>query len=54
MQLAALNETVDVIHIGTCMMNFCPKKDDLLKAVKEKVGIEVVEGSHKYIPPKIF
>ncbi|MEW6172719.1 MAG: CGGC domain-containing protein [Bacillota bacterium] len=52
--LAMLNETLDAIHIGTCIMNFCPRRDDIIKAVKEKVGIEVVEGGHKYMPPKIF
>ncbi len=54
MQLAALNEKVDALHVGTCIMNFCPRKDDILKALKEKAGIEVVEGSHKYISPTIF
>ncbi|MEW6182918.1 MAG: CGGC domain-containing protein [Bacillota bacterium] len=52
--LAMLNETLDVIHIGTCIMSFCPRKDDILKAVRDKVGIDVVEGGHKYMPPKIF
>ncbi|MEM3796470.1 MAG: CGGC domain-containing protein, partial [Archaeoglobaceae archaeon] len=52
--LAMLNEKPDVLHIGTCVMNFCPRKDDILKAVKEKVGVEVVEGTHKYMPPTIF
>ncbi|RUM89424.1 MAG: CGGC domain-containing protein [Thermodesulfatator sp.] len=54
LQLAALNEKVDVLHIGTCMANFCPRKEDILKAVKEKAGVEVVEGTHKYAPQTIF
>jgi predicted metal-binding protein len=54
MQLSALNETVDAIHIGTCIMKFCKKKDDLLGALKEKAGIEIVEGGHQYVPPTIF
>mgnify|MGYP005843557077 CR=1 FL=1 len=52
--LALLNEKLDAIHIGTCMMNFCPRKDDLLKVIKERAGIEIVEGTHKYMPPTIF
>lgn len=52
--LMALNEKLDAVHIGTCMMNFCPRKEDILKAIKEKAGIEVVEGGHKYAPPTIF
>ncbi len=51
--LSALNEKADVLHIGTCVANFCPRKDDLLKAIKEKVEVELVEGTHRYIP-KIF
>lgn len=52
--LAMLNEKPDVLHVGTCITNFCPRKDDLLKALREKVGIEIVEGTHKYVSPKIF
>jgi len=54
MQLAALNEQVDAVHMGTCIMKFCKRKDDLLEAVREKAGVEVVEGTHKYMPPSIF
>jgi len=53
-QLAALKENIDALHIGTCMMKFCPRKDDIIAAVKEKAGIEVIEGTHKYAPPTIF
>ena len=54
MALTALNETVDTIHVGTCVMKFCKKKDDLLAAIKEKAGVEIVEGTHQYIPSTIF
>lgn len=54
MQLAALNEKVDALHIGTCIMKFCKRKDDLVAAVKDKAGVEVIEGSHPYAPPAIF
>ncbi len=54
MQLSALNESVDAIHLGTCIMKFCKKKDDLLGAMKEKAGVEIVEGTHQYVPTTIF
>ena len=54
LQLAALNEKPDVIHIGTCIMKFCKRKDDLIAAIKEKAGVEVVEGTHSYGLPTIF
>lgn len=52
--LMPLQESVDAIHLGTCVAHFCPRKDDLLKAVRDKVDIEVVEGGHRYAPPKVF
>jgi len=54
MQLSALNEEVDAVHLGTCIMKFCKRKDDLIEAVKEKAGVEVIEGTHPYAPPSIF
>ncbi|MCD6547921.1 MAG: putative metal-binding protein [Thermodesulfobacterium sp.] len=54
LQLAALNEKPDVVHVGTCIMKFCKRKDDLIAAIKEKAGVEVVEGTHSYAPPTIF
>lgn len=53
-QLGALNETADVIHVGSCVMGLCAYRDDLVKLIKEKAGIEVVEGTHKYMKPRIF
>jgi len=53
-ELSAFKENIDALHIGTCMMKFCPRKDDIIAAVKEKAGIEVIEGTHKYAPPTIF
>ncbi|MBO8143294.1 MAG: CGGC domain-containing protein [Thermodesulfobacterium sp.] len=54
LQLAALKEKPDVVHVGTCIMKFCKRKDDLIAAIKEKAGVEVVEGTHSYAPPTIF
>ncbi len=54
MHLGALKENVDALHIGTCIMKFCKRKDDIIAAVKEKAGVEVIEGTHPYAPPKIF
>lgn len=46
--LAMLNEKIDVLHVGTCIVKFCPRKDDLLKVIREKVGAQIVEGTHRY------
>ena len=47
---------IDVLHVGTCVMNHCAYKDRLLDAVYNKAGIEVVEGTltGKYFPPSCF
>ncbi len=54
MHLSTLKENVDALHIGTCIMKFCKKKEDIIAAVREKAGVEVVEGTHPYAPPTIF
>ncbi len=54
MQLEALKEKVDKVHIGTCIMKFCPNKEKIIKAVKEKAGVEVIEGTHEYAPKSLF
>ncbi|QER41209.1 CGGC domain-containing protein [Thermodesulfobacterium sp. TA1] len=53
-QLNALKEKVDSVHVGTCIMKFCKRKDDLISAIKEKAGVEVIEGTHPYAPLSIF
>ena len=52
--IAPMGDTIDAIHIGTCLMKYCPHKDVILERVKEKAGVDVIEGSHYYAPPKIF
>jgi predicted metal-binding protein len=54
MQLTTFNESVDVVHIGTCISLLCPNKEEILKKLQDKAGVEVIEGTHKYIPDKIF
>ncbi len=54
MQLSALDEQIDAVHIGTCIMKFCKRKDDLISAVQDKAGVEVIEGTHPYAPPTVF
>jgi len=48
------DETIDAIHIGTCLLDNCPYKDTIIEKVKAKAGVEVIEGSHPYRPVKIF
>ena len=40
--------------VRTCLIKNCLYKDTILTKVKEKAGVEVIEGSHSYMPPAIF
>jgi predicted metal-binding protein len=52
--MTPMGEKVDVLHVGTCVMNHCAYKEKLLDMVYNKAGIEIVEGSHPYVPIEVF
>jgi len=52
--ITPMSETIDVLHIGTCLKNHCVYKDSLLGAIRKKAGIEVIEGTHPYVPENVF
>ena len=49
-----MNETVTKIHIGPCVMDHCPHVETLLKKIKVKSGVAVIEGTYPYKPDNIF
>lgn len=49
-----MNEVPTKIHVAPCIMDHCPYKDTLLAKIKAKSGIDVIEGTHPYIPKDIF
>lgn len=51
---APLGEKPTKIHLGTCLINYCPEKEKLVTKIKAKAGIEVIAGGHAYIPNDIF
>lgn len=36
----------EVIHLGNCLVSACPFKDIYEEAIKEKVGLPIVERTH--------
>ena len=38
----------EVIHLSTCIVNFCPNKDKFAEVLKEKVGLPIKEKTHTY------
>ena len=49
-----LNEKPTKIHIGPCLIDHCPYKEAIIAKIKDKSGIEVIEGTHPYKPENIF
>jgi predicted metal-binding protein len=54
LHLSALDQTVDTVYLGTCITKLCRHKEELINLVKEKAGVEVIEGTHNYVAPKVF
>lgn len=52
--MGPMGETVDVLHMGTCVKNHCVHKDALMGMVRNKAGVDVIEGTHPYVPKDIF
>jgi predicted metal-binding protein len=51
---APLGEKPTKIHLGPCITDHCPHKETLAGKIKAKAGIEVIEGTHPYLPSDIF
>jgi len=49
MHLSSLNEGVDVVHMSTCIIRFCPYKDDIAERIRKICKVPIVEGTHEYI-----
>lgn len=51
---APMNEKPTKVHIGPCVMEHCPYSTKIVDTVKEKSGVEVIEGAHPYKPQDVF
>ncbi len=49
-----MDEKPTKVHIAPCIMDHCPHKETMVKKIKAKAGVEVIEGAHPYIPENIF
>jgi predicted metal-binding protein len=49
-----MGEQVTKVHIAPCVVDHCPYSETLIKKIKAKAGVEVVVGTHPYIPENIF
>lgn len=51
---APLGESVTKVHLGPCLVDHCPYRETIIKKIKAKAGVPVIEGTHPYIPQDIF
>jgi predicted metal-binding protein len=42
------------VHVAPCILDHCEYKDAVLYKIKAKAGVEVIEGTHPYMPNNIF
>ena len=49
-----LNEKPTQIHLGPCLVDHCPHAETIIKKIKAKAGIPVIEGAHPYLPSDVF
>ncbi|MBW2091138.1 MAG: CGGC domain-containing protein [Deltaproteobacteria bacterium] len=51
---APMEEKATKVHVAPCILDHCPHKDTILSKIKAKAGVEVIEGTHPYLPDNIF
>jgi predicted metal-binding protein len=47
-------ESIDQLHIGTCLQNHCPHVEKIVETVKAKAGVPVILGTHPYKPVQVW
>ncbi len=49
-----MEEIPTIVHIAPCIVDHCEYRDVLLEKIKAKAGVDVVLGTHPYIPDQVF
>lgn len=49
-----LQETPTKVHIAPCITHHCHYNEALIKKIKAKTAVEVIEGAHPFLPENIF
>jgi len=50
----ATNERITKVHIAPCIADHCPHKETIINKIQAKAGVEVILGTHPYLPENIF
>jgi predicted metal-binding protein len=49
-----MDERPTKVHIAPCIIDHCPHSETIISKIKAKAGVEVIEGTHPYMPQNIF
>jgi predicted metal-binding protein len=49
-----LDEQPTKVHIAPCVTQHCPYSETIISKIKAKAGVEVIEGTHPFLPENIF
>jgi predicted metal-binding protein len=49
-----MDERPTKVHVAPCILDHCPHADVIINKIVYKAGIEVVEGTHPFMPNDIF
>jgi predicted metal-binding protein len=51
---AKLGEIPTKVHVAPCVTQHCPYAETIIKKIKAKTAVEVIEGAHPFMPENIF
>lgn len=51
---APMGDMPTKIHIAPCITDHCPHAEEIVGKIRSKAGIDVIEGTHPYMPNNIF
>ena len=51
---AKLAEIPTKVHIAPCVKDHCPYAETIITKIKAKTGVEVIEGTHPFMPENIY
>jgi len=51
---AKLQEIPTKLHIAPCVMDHCPYAETIIRKIKAKTAVEVILGTHPFMPENIY
>jgi predicted metal-binding protein len=51
---AKLGEKPTKVHIAPCVTQHCPYSETIINKIKATTAVEVIEGTHPFMPENIY